>query len=418
MKKVIFITVILLLFLSQLSAGQKAVSRENRGKLIAAIDSILQSQVDYGKIPGAVILVKKEGKVVYSHAWGYGQKYDYNHNLLVPPEKMTTGHLFDIASLTKAIGTTTSIMLLSDRGLIGIDDPVCKYIRAFDTPEKRDITIRHLLTHTAGLYEWYPTYYRASKKEEAYSLIGDLPLMFPVGEQRKYSDLGFVLLGEIIETVSGLPLDKFMKKNIFVPLKMKSTTYHPLKTGKFKKIAATSMGNPYEKSMVYDSTMGYRVKEIDPESWNGWRTYVLRGEVNDGNAWYANGGVSGAAGLFSTASDLQKLVDMLMNNGKVGSKQFISEKTIDIFLTKDKFGNGLGWMMDPANSFMKNAPEGSFGHSGFTGTSIAVVPREKLSVTLLINRQNTGLDSKGEYYNVSPVRAQVFNAVIKFKARI
>jgi CubicO group peptidase (beta-lactamase class C family) len=418
MKKVIFITLILLLFLSQLLAGQKVGNHKKKVKLIAAIDSILQSQVENDKIPGAVIMIKKEGKVVYHHAWGYAQKYDYNHKLLTPPEKMTTGHLFDIASLTKAIGTTTSIMLLSDMGLIGIDDPVCKYIRAFDTPEKSDITIRHLLTHTAGLYEWYPIYYRASKKAEAYSLIGDLPLMFPVGEQRKYSDLGFVLLGEIIETVSGLSLDKFMKENIFVPLKMKSTTYNPVKTGKFKKIAATSMGNPYEKRMVYDSTMGYRVKEIEPESWNGWRTYVLRGEVNDGNAWYANGGVSGAAGLFSTASDLQKLVDMLMNNGKVGSKQFISEKTIDIFLTKDKFGNGLGWMMDPANSFMKNAPDGSFGHTGFTGTSIAVISHEKLSVILLINRQNTGLNTNGEYYNVSPVRAEVFRAVMKFLVRI
>jgi CubicO group peptidase (beta-lactamase class C family) len=298
--------------------------------------------------------------------------------------------------------------------LIGIDDPVCRYIKAFDTPEKRGITIRHLLTHTAGLYEWYPTYYKASDKQGSYKLIGELPLMFPVGKQRKYSDLGFVLLGEIIEKVSGLPLDQFMKKNIFVPLGMKNTTYNPLTTGKFKKIAATSMGNPYEKRMVYDSTLGFRIKEIDPASWNGWRTYVLRGEVNDGNAWYANGGVSGAAGLFSTADDIQKLVDMLMNKGKVGSKQFISEKTIATFLTKDMFGNGLGWMMDPANSFMKNAPDGSFGHSGFTGTSIAVVPGEKLSVILLINRQNTGLNSNGEYYNVGPVRAEIFRTIMNY----
>jgi CubicO group peptidase (beta-lactamase class C family) len=414
MKKVIFNITILLLFISQITAGQQISARKNRLKLISVTDSILQSQIDLDKIPGAVIIIKKDNKVIYSHAYGYAQKYDFNHNLLAPPGKMTTGHLFDIASLTKAVGTTTSIMLLSDRGLIEIDDPVCKYIKAFDTPEKRAITIRHLLTHTAGLYEWYPTYYRASKKEEAYRLIGDLPLMFPVGEQRKYSDLGFVLLGEIIETVSGKPLDKFMKENIFIPLKMKSTTYNPLKTGNFKKIAATSMGNPYEKRMVYDSTLGYRVKEIDPESWNGWRTYVLKGEVNDGNAWYANGGVSGAAGLFSTAADIQKLVDMLMNKGKMGSKQFITEKTIDTFLSKDKFGNGLGWMMDPANSFMKNGPDGSFGHSGFTGTSIAVVPKEKLSVILLINRQNTGLNSQGEYYNVSPVRTEVFRAVMKY----
>ena len=165
--------------------------------------------------------------------------------------------------------------------------------------------------------------------------------------------------------------------------------------------------------MVHDSTLGFTFKEIDPDQWNGWRTYLLKGEVNDGNTWYANGGISGAAGLFSTADDLQKLVDMLINNGIAGSKQFISA-TIESFLTMDEFRNGLGWMMDPANSFMKNAPEGSFGHTGFTGTSIAVIPRDKISVILLINRQNTGLSEEGEYYNVNPVRLQIFNAVTKY----
>jgi CubicO group peptidase (beta-lactamase class C family) len=105
---------------------------------------------------------------------------------------------------------------------------------------------------------------------------------------------------------------------------------------------------------------------------------------------------------------------MLVNNGLAGSKQFLSGKTIETFLTKDKFNNGLGWMMNPDNSFMKNAPEGSFGHTGFTGTSIAVIPRDKVSVILLINRQNCGLLDDGEYYNVNPVRLQVFNAVSKY----
>jgi CubicO group peptidase (beta-lactamase class C family) len=166
--------------------------------------------------------------------------------------------------------------------------------------------------------------------------------------------------------------------------------------------------------MVYDSTLGFKIKEIDPEQWNGWRTYILKGEVNDGNAWYANGRVSGAAGLFSTVKDLQKLVDMLINKGTVGSRKFISGKTIETFLTKDKFNNGLGWMMDPVNSFMKNAPEGSFGHTGFTGTSITVIPHDKISIILLINRQNIGLLNNGEYYDVNPVRLQVFNAISKY----
>jgi CubicO group peptidase (beta-lactamase class C family) len=105
---------------------------------------------------------------------------------------------------------------------------------------------------------------------------------------------------------------------------------------------------------------------------------------------------------------------MLMNKGKAGRIQFVSEKTVRLFLTKDKFQNGLGWMMDPENSFMKNSPDGTFGHTGFTGTSISVVPEYDLSVILLINRQNTGLLSTGEYYNVNPVRLQIFNAAMKY----
>jgi len=414
LKRLIY-TLILLFAVGSIANSQSRTNRNAKADLISKIDSILQTKVNLDEIPGAVIEIKRNDKFIYKHAYGYAQKYDYNHKLLDSPEKMTTGHLFDIASLTKVIGTTTSVMLLVDRGLLKIEDPVYKYIKAFDTPDKREITIRHLLTHTAGLYEWYPLYYRAANKMESYRLIGDLPLMFPVGAQRRYSDLGFVILGEIIETISGMPLEKFMEKNIFIPLNMNSTTYNPLLTGKFKNIAATSHGNPYEKRMVYDSTLGFKIKEIDPAKWNAWRNYTLRGEVNDGNAWYANGGISGAAGLFSTVEDLQKLVDMLIKKGKTGSGQFISEKTIQTFLTKDKFNNGLGWMMDPDNSFMKNGPEGTFGHTGFTGTSITVIPKYHISVILLINRQNTGLLSTGDYYNVNPIRLQVFNAILKYQ---
>jgi len=406
---------LLIIILSASNIFSQNVNQNSAGVTLSfKIDSILQTRVNLDEIPGAVIQIKKDNKVIYKNAFGYAQKYDYDHQLLNPPDSMTINSLFDIASLTKVIGTTTSIMLLVDRGLLRIEDPVYKYIKAFDTPEKREITIRHLLTHTAGLYEWYPLYYRASDKTESYKVIEELPLMFPVGAQRRYSDLGFVLLGEIIETISGLPLEKFMRQNIFTPLGMDKTTYNPLRSGNFKNIAATSHGNPYEKRMVYDSTLGFKMKEIDPLKWNGWRLYTLKGEVNDGNAWYANKGISGAAGLFSTVDDLQKLVDMLMNKGRSGTRQFISEKTIQLFLTKDKFNNGLGWMMDPENSFMKNSPAGSFGHTGFTGTSISIVPKYDLSVILLINRQNTGLLSTGDYYNLNPIRLQIFNAIMKY----
>ena len=396
------------------AAAQHVSENGKHQKLIYTVDSILQSQVNRKLIPGAVVEIKKGNEILCRKAFGFAERNDYHNKPLAHPEKMTPGDLFDLASLTKVVGTTTAIMLLVDRGQIHVDDPVSKYIPAFGSGDKKQITIRNLLTHTAGLITWYPLFYRASGKEETYRLIHELPLAYPVGKIRKYSDLGFILLGEIVEKVSGMPLNEFDSLNIFQPLGMHHTTYNPLAAGRFKEFAAASHGNPFETRMVHDSSLGYVFKEIDPNQWNGWRHYNLRGEVNDGNAWYALNGVSGHAGLFSTADDLQKLVDMLKNDGKVRAKQFISKKTLELFLTKDEFKNGLGWMMDTEDSFMNNGPEGTFGHTGFTGTSIVIVPSLNISVILLINRQNMGLLETGFYYNVNPVRKEIFNAVFNY----
>jgi CubicO group peptidase (beta-lactamase class C family) len=414
MTKSFLLSFLILCLFQQTISAQHINTGKAKAQLIKRIDSILNGAVVSEEIPGAVIQIKQDGKVIYKHAYGYSQKYDFNHQLLPHPPRMNTETLFDLASLTKVIGTTTSIMLLADRGLINADDPVGKYIKGFDAPPKSAITIRHLLTHTAGLYEWYPLFYKSSNRQSTYDVIAKLPLKYPVGERRSYSDLGFMLLGEIVEKVSGLPLDEFERKNIFIPLGMAYTTYNPLKNGRTTNIAATSLGNPYETRMVYDSSLGFTVKEIDPASWNGWRKYVVKGEVNDGNAWYANEGVSGHAGLFSTAGDIQKLADMLMKKGKAGKKQFISSSVIDSFFVEDRFHNGLGWMMDSTNSFMKDAPPGTFGHTGFTGTSIVVVPQYDLSIILLINRQNMGLLPSGRYYNPNPLRREVFTAVMNW----
>ena len=406
-KKVGPLLLLSIFFTLVLQAQQKVLQQ----KLTKTVDSILQNAIDSKLIPGAVIEIKKDNRIICRKAFGFAERNDDNNKPLVHPIPMTTDCLFDLASLTKVVGTTTSIMLLVDRGLIKVDDPVGKYLPAFNAGDKKQITIRHLLTHTAGLITWYPLFYRAHNKQEAYELIDELPLAFAVGKSRHYSDLGFILLGEIIEKVSGMPLDQFDKKNIFIPLGMHHTTYNPLSNG-FTKFAATSHGNPYETRMVHDTSLGFVFSEINPDQWNGWRTYTLRGEVNDGNAGYALQGVSGHAGLFSTIDDLQKLVDMLMNRGKIGGKQFISEKTVQLFLTQDDFKNGLGWMMDPGESLMKGGPSGTFGHTGFTGTSIAVVPSKKLSVILLINRQNVGLLPTGYYYNPNPIRKEIFKAVL------
>lgn len=408
-KKPVFL--FLLIFVSGSIAAQKNNKTE---QLISFTDSIIQKYIAADLIPGAVVGIKKDGKLIMKKAYGYANKYDYDHRLANQPEMTDPDYLYDLASLTKVVGTTTSIMLLADAGRLHIDDPVGKFIPAFNKGEKKSITIRHLLTHSSGITEWYPLFYRANNKEETFRLIGDLPLKYPVGQGRHYSDLGFTILGQIIEVISGLPLDTFMYKNIFVPLKMNHTTFNPLKEGKFKKIASTSHGNPYEYRMTHDSTLGFLVEGIDPDSWNGWRKYTLHGEVNDGNAWYAEQGVCGAAGLFSNVDDLQILVDMLLNKGKAGNRSFISEKTLRTFLTRDHFKNGLGWVMDTDDSIIKNGPEGSFGHTGFTGTSLAVVPEYNASLIILINRQNVGLQSSQTYFNVNPIRREIFTALMKY----
>lgn len=409
MYKKILAALIPLMLLNHISIAQIASNQDN---FIKDINEILQNEVDKLEIPSAVILIKQGNQEILKMAYGNASMLNYNQQILTNPDKATIEHLYDIASLTKVIGTTTAIMLLVDAGLVNVEDPVSKYIKAFDTLEKNKITIRHLLTHTSGLYEWYPLYYFSDNKEKVYSLIENLPLKYPVGSGRYYSDLGFIVLGEIVEMVSNLSLEQFMEQKIFKPLDMEHTMFNPLKKGLKIKLASTSHGNPYEKRMVSDAELGFTIDSIKPEQWNGWREYTLRGEVNDGNAWYASDGVSGHAGIFSTVSDLQKVIDVLKNNGKMGDLHFISEKTVNLFLSQDKYNNGLGWIMDTNSSFMKNAPQGSFGHTGFTGTSIVVIPQYDLSIILLINRQNIGLLPNHSYYNLNTLRAQVFNKVL------
>ncbi|HKK43956.1 MAG TPA: serine hydrolase [Balneolaceae bacterium] len=392
--------------------SQKSSPTEDR-KIghISAVDSLIQKEIKSDHIAGAVIQVKKGDSVLHRAAYGYASEYSYTMQRLKDPEKMTVDHLFDLASLTKVCATTFGIMKLVDEGKIAIDDPIYKYLPEFNKGEKAQITIRNLLTHTAGLYQWKPTYYFASNPRERYQYIAQLPLKWKVGEGRHYSDLGFMLLGDIIKRVSGQRLDHFVSQKIYEPLDLKYTVFNPLKKG-FKKIAATSHGNPFEKHMVHDDDFGYKVN-VDPQSWDGWRQYTLQGEVNDGNAWYANGGVAGHAGLFSTVRDLQGLVDLLLHAGHFEGKQIISSAVIDTFLTKDTYGNGLGWAMDPDIICAKGAPAGSFGHTGFTGTNIVAVPQDSLSIILLTNRQNVGPQKNGYYFDLGPLRQAIFDAIYK-----
>ena len=165
--------------------------------------------------------------------------------------------------------------------------------------------------------------------------------------------------------------------------------------------------------MVYDSSLGFIFSDINPTQWNGWRTYTLRGEVNDGNAWYANAGVSGAAGLFATVDDLQNWLICCWPKARPASGSLSVKIQWTCFLQKTALK--WAWLDDgQCQRIYEERPAGSFGHTGFTGTSIAVVPSLNLSVILLINRQNTGLLATGEYFNTNPIRQQVFKAVLDY----
>jgi CubicO group peptidase (beta-lactamase class C family) len=372
---------------------------------IAAADSLVLDAMAKQLIPGAVLVVSKDGKIVHQRAFGFAQLNDFDMHRLASPRPMKTGTLFDLASVTKVMATTFGVMMLVDRGKIDVDAPVYRYLPDFRGPHLDSITVRHLLTHSAGLVQWQPLYYHASNEKETYDVIRQMPLQWGVGEGRHYSDLGFMLLGYIVERVSGQPLDVFLAQELYRPLGLRSTTFNPKQHG-FTDFAATESGNGYERHMVYDSTFGYRYRG-DPTAWDKWRHYVLNGETDDGNSYYANNGIAGHAGLFSTAADLSVLVDLLDAKGSYKGHRYIRPAVIARFFTLDRFDNYLGWMS------LKDEPAGSFAHNGFTGTWVAGIPAAGLSVVLLTNKQNMGTNAAGNFTNVAPLDANVTRALVQ-----
>ena len=378
-------------------------SGEDLRSAIATADSLVEASI--GTLTaGAVLLVARDGRVIHEKAYGHASLNDYQLRKLPAPTPMTTRTVFDLASVTKVMATTLAVMKLVDRGKVSLDSPVYRYLPDFRGSRLDSITVRHLLEHSSGLVQWQPLYYQASNKAEAYRAIRNMPLEWGVGTGRHYSDLGFMLLGYIVESVSGKTLDRFVHDEIYAPLGLRHTMFNPRKKS-LTEFAATEQGNVYEKHMVYDSTFGYRYRG-DPGSWNKWRDYVLSGETDDGNSYYAHGGVAGHAGLFSTAADLRVLLDLLVNRGRHDGKQHVSSWVIDRFLTINGYGHYLGWQM-PAGM-----PAGSFMHTGFTGTYVLGVPKYGLSIVLLTNRQNIGTDSSGFFPDLGPLRLSVGKAIV------
>lgn len=370
---------------------------------LATSDSLITASLGT-RFPGAVFLVAKDGAVIQEKAYGFAQLNDYESRRLPEPRVMRTTTQFDLASVTKVMATTFAVMLLADRGQIDIDAPVWRYVPDFRGPHLDSITVRHLLTHSSGLVQWQPLYYQASNSVGTYAAIRDMPLGWGVGSGRHYSDLGFMLLGYVVERVSARSLNVFVDDELYRPLGLRMTTFNPKARG-FTDFAATEQGNVYERHMVYDSTFGYRYRG-DPTAWDGWRQRVLDGEVDDGNAFYANGGVAGHAGLFSTAAELRVLLDLLNGRGTYKGQRYIRPETVERFLTRDQYLHYLGWQFPPG------MPDGSFSHTGFTGTWVLGMPRHGLSVVLLTNKQNLGPNEKGFFPDLAPLQQAISRALV------
>jgi uncharacterized protein YbbC (DUF1343 family)/CubicO group peptidase (beta-lactamase class C family) len=317
-----------------------------------SIDDIMTTAVAEGTIPGGVVLIGHNGEVVYRKAFG-------SRSLEPTREPMTSDTIFDLASLTKCIATSTSMMRLVQDGRVRLNDPVATYLPEFAQNGKRDITIRELLTHYSGLAPDLDLKLSWHGREAAFTMAMQQTPAYPPGSRFLYSDINFEVLGFVIEKVSGMSLDDFASTYVFRPLGMENTRYLPPKEW-LPRIAPTQ----------YDE-----------------QGQMLRGVVHDPTA-RRMGGVAGHAGLFSTADDLAVYAQDLMGGFKVLSRQAVEKMSTPQQPTNAASLRGLGWDID--SPFASNRgdllPVGSFGHTGFTGTSLWIDPITNTYLIILTNR--------------------------------
>ena len=336
------------------------------------LDGIVEKAIEEGQAPGAVLIVGHDGQVVYRKAFG-------DRSVLPQREAMTVDTIFDIASLTKVVATTTAVMQLIGKGEIRANDPVAKYIPEFAQNGKGDVTIRELLTHFSGLDEDLDLSQPWEGKENAFRMAyADKPIYAP-GARFLYSDINFIVLGALVERVSEMPLDEYCEKNIFRPLGMTHTRFLPPSSW-LSKIAPTQFDE---------------------------HDHMLHGVVHDPTA-RRMGGVAGHAGVFSTADDLAKFAQFLLDGGSVLPSSLIEKMTTPQQPPTASVLRGFGWDIDSPFSSNRGEllPVGSFGHTGFTGTSIWVDPTTRTYIILLTN----AVHPRGKGSAVS-LRAKVATAV-------
>ena len=399
------IAVLALVAAASLDALGAARSNGPRGQdapepqAFAPIAPLVDAAIARHELPGAVVLVGRGDRVLYKRAFG-------RRAIAPSPEPITDDTIFDLASLTKVVATTTSVMQLVEQGRIRLRDPVAQFIPEFAAHGKNPITILHLLTHTSGLPPDLPLEVEFSGADEAIRRAGDLTPESQPGERFVYSDINFFLLGDIVRRVSGERLDRFAKAHVFDPLAMDDTMFLPPASLQAR-IAPTERCRPLSWPCDPQTPLG-----AGPSTSLGAGNAAvpfLRGIVHDPTA-RRMGGVAGHAGLFSTAADLSRFCRMLLDGGRLEGARILSPATIERMITPStpagmKDVRGLGWDIDSTYSSNRGDlfPAGSsFGHTGFTGTSLWLDPQTKSYVVFLSNRVHP--DGKGD---VTALRGKV-----------
>ena len=319
---------------------------------LSTIHRVVQRGIDAGGYPGASVVVGRKGYSVLSRGFG---ALDWSGRTRVTSQES----IYDLASLTKVVATTTAIMVLYDAGKVDIDAPVSRYLPDFSGGLRDQVTVRHLLTHRAGLPAGRELWRIAKTPAEARAAVLASPIQCAPGNCYEYSDLGADLLGFVAEAASGQTLDAFLERSVFAKLGMTDTHFRPDPMSSVR-IAPTEIAPP--------------------------RGYPLRGEVHDENA-YALGGVAGHAGLFSTAEDLSVFAQMLLDGGVYNGVRVVSDSAVALFTTRAAGHRALGW--DTCNGGAgcgQYMSERAFGHTGFTGTSLWIDPDRQMFVILLTNR--------------------------------
>ena len=340
------------------------------------ISNLLSERIAAGDFPSSVYLVAEKGEIVFGEALG---------RAVAEPREIAVefSTIYDLASLTKVLVTGLLCAKLLESGRVEISDPLSKYFAQFNSTDKKEITLRHLLTHTSGFTAWKPFYLLTDafsydeKKERVTELIAAEPLINAPDAKVVYSDLNFILLGFLFEEIYGARLGAIAEKEIFAPLKLAKTFFNPPAELK-EKIAASERGNNYEKQTCREN--GYDTEKYP------WRTDVIWGEVHDGNAYFLND-AAGHAGLFSTAEEVLKIARQFLP----GRAELLKPETCSMFSTDLTPGlnevRSIAFQLaaTPESTGAGLTPD-SFGHLGFTGTSLWLEPETERILILLTNR--------------------------------